>query len=106
MNAQQQINHREVQENIEAERQISREKFAEGLVMDLKQFGEAEYFIDGEKEFFRMKDVVEHMSCDIDGPAEFFYRNPGDEVAVQRFHNALNEAALGLANLLAERAVK
>jgi len=106
MNARQQINFIVSESNRKEDRQISREKFAEGLVMDLKQYGKAEYHVNGKKEVLVMGQVVEHMDSDIDDPIERFFMSPGDEVAIIRLHNAINEAALGLANLLAEQVVK
>jgi len=107
MSAQQKMNWEQAQYNIKEELVARKLQFIEGLVSDLKADGEVNFFIDGQKETLTISHVVEHMDCDIDEPLKsFFMGSKGNELQAIRFHNAINEAALGLAGLIAERVFK
>jgi len=107
MTAQQKMNWEQAQYNIKEELAAMKVQFIEGLVADLKEFGKANYHIEDKDETLTMSHVVEHMDCDIDEPIKLFFMVPkGNELQAVRFHNAINEAALGLAGLIAERVFK
>ena len=79
-----------------------RERFASGLLSDLKQFGEAEFYRDGKKERLTFSEVVEHFDCDLDDILKAFFMSPNNEkFTAHALKNAMYEKADDLCQQIA-----
>lgn len=95
-----------LQNNYERQENLAdiRERFAHGLVSDLKEFGKAEYYENGQKETLKFSHVIENFDCDLDDEMTNFFTSPiQDEVSTNRLRTAMYEKAQDLAEQIAKR---